>query len=40
MLDYLNKVNKGRYFDKNEVFDKAIQASRLPFANVVMSIIR
>jgi len=29
MIQYLVKNNKGKYFDRNEVFDKSIQAQRL-----------
>jgi hypothetical protein len=29
MVQYLVKNNKGRYFDRNEVYDPAIQAQRL-----------
>jgi len=33
MIQYLVKFNKGRYFDRNEVFDKSIQAQRLKLLN-------
>jgi hypothetical protein len=33
MIQYLVKHNKGKYFDRNEVFDKSIQAQRLKLLN-------
>lgn len=33
MIQYLVKNNKGKYFDRNEVFDKSIQAQRLKLLN-------